>query len=322
MANASIRSASTYAPAVATSTHVINTPAGAAAGDILAIFAIWPSNSGIPAITPPTGWTEHIEFSVLATNQFGLYCATRRVDGTEGSTLTFTGSLSDRPVATVICIKDTDAVSWSGYTYDTADGTAYTGPSSTPSVNNSLILAMFGSFAGGASTLSYTAGGGSFTEYSDTENPNNHCAVEVQQYLQAVAASISATATASVAAGRSGTALVFDPPITPVNSVAPALTTDGSPAVGETISVDTGTWTHYPTSYTYQWKRDGSSIGGATSSSYTLVTADAGAVVKCTVTAANAAGSANADSNTATVAALMRGAGPAAIIASIYAGRR
>ena len=87
--------------------------------------------------------------------------------------------------------------------------------------------------------------------------------------------------------------------VLPVNTVAPALS--GTAQEGQTLTCSTGTWTGTPTiTYTYQWKRNGSNIGSATNSTYTLVTADVGQSIKCTVTATNGAGSVNADSNTVT----------------------
>jgi hypothetical protein len=83
----------------------------------------------------------------------------------------------------------------------------------------------------------------------------------------------------------------------PVNTVAPAIT--GTAQEGQIVTCSTGTWTGTPT-YTYQWKRNGSNIGSATNSTYTLVTADVGQSIKCTVTATNTLGSSNADSNTVT----------------------
>ena len=38
-----------------------------------------------------------------------------------------------------------------------------------------------------------------------------------------------------------------------------------------TLSCTTGTWTESPTSYAYQWKKDGVNISGATSNTLTLV---------------------------------------------------
>jgi len=85
----------------------------------------------------------------------------------------------------------------------------------------------------------------------------------------------------------------------PVNTVAPALS--GTAQEGQTLTCSTGTWTGNPTpTYTYQWKRNNSNIGSATNSTYTLVTADVGQSIKCTVTATNAISAVNADSNTVT----------------------
>lgn len=87
--------------------------------------------------------------------------------------------------------------------------------------------------------------------------------------------------------------------IAPVNTVAPAIT--GTAQEGQTVTCSTGTWTGTPTiSYTYQWKRNGSNIGSATSSTYVLVTADVSQSITCQVTATNGSGSASATSNTIT----------------------
>ena len=83
----------------------------------------------------------------------------------------------------------------------------------------------------------------------------------------------------------------------PSNSVAPAIT--GTAQEGQTLTCSTGTWSGSPT-YTYQWKRNGSNIGSATNSTYTLVSGDVGQTIKCTVTATNFIGSSTADSNSVT----------------------
>ena len=84
-------------------------------------------------------------------------------------------------------------------------------------------------------------------------------------------------------------------PNAPSNTVAPVAS--GTTTVGQTLSVTTGTWTNTPLSYVYQWYRDGSPIGGATSNTYLLVTADTGAYLACLVTATNASGSNATSSN-------------------------
>ena len=78
----------------------------------------------------------------------------------------------------------------------------------------------------------------------------------------------------------------------PSNTVAPVIT--GNTWAGQTLSSTTGTWTASPTSYTYQWYRGASAISGATSSTYTLVTADIGDNITCQVVASNGNGAGTA----------------------------
>ena len=97
-------------------------------------------------------------------------------------------------------------------------------------------------------------------------------------------------------------------PAAPTNNTLPVVS--GTTTVGQTLSSTTGTWSGYPApTYAYQWVRGAATnISGATSSTYTLVDADYNNTVKCTVTATNSAGSANATSAaTATVAGTVPG---------------
>ena len=83
----------------------------------------------------------------------------------------------------------------------------------------------------------------------------------------------------------------------PVNTDAPAVT--GTASVGSSLSCSTGTWTGAPApTFTYQWQRGTSTnISGATSSSYTIVSADGGNTLRCVVTATNSLGAVTANSN-------------------------
>lgn len=74
----------------------------------------------------------------------------------------------------------------------------------------------------------------------------------------------------------------------PVNTVLPAIT--GTYRAGETLTCSTGTWTDSPSSYAYQWQRDGSPIGGATSATYAVTPTDIPALLTCVVIATNAVG--------------------------------
>lgn len=109
--------------------------------------------------------------------------------------------------------------------------------------------------------------------------------------------------TARLSKRKNGGGWSAPPLAAPTNVVAPAIS--GTPTEGQTLTVSDGSWNGNPTpTYTYQWKRAGVSIGGATTSSYLLVSADVGTnTIKCAVTATNSQGSASQDSNTVTVAA-------------------
>ena len=93
----------------------------------------------------------------------------------------------------------------------------------------------------------------------------------------------------------------------PVSTAAPTLA--GTPQVGKSLTTTNGTWANNPTSYAYQWQRCNASgascsnIGGATSPTYAIVAADAGATLRAVVTATNGGGSTTASSAASAVVA-------------------
>jgi hypothetical protein len=82
----------------------------------------------------------------------------------------------------------------------------------------------------------------------------------------------------------------------PVVVTAPYASSAGT-TLGSQCTVTNGTWTNEPTSYAYQWMRDGVNIAGATLVHYTLVALDSTHAISCKVTATNAAGSNSSNSN-------------------------
>lgn len=71
--------------------------------------------------------------------------------------------------------------------------------------------------------------------------------------------------------------------VAPGTLSAPAPKISGAFTVGKTLTAAPGTWTS-GTVRSYQWKRDGKAISGATRSTYRLVAADGGRKVSVTVT--------------------------------------
>jgi hypothetical protein len=101
----------------------------------------------------------------------------------------------------------------------------------------------------------------------------------------------------------------------PVNTTAPSIS--GTPAVGQTLTANDGTWSNTPTSFAYQWLRcnpagnNCASVPNGTQKTYTLVGADAGHTMRVRVTATNADGSSSVQSaQTATVAPATSSAAP------------
>jgi hypothetical protein len=63
----------------------------------------------------------------------------------------------------------------------------------------------------------------------------------------------------------------------------------GSPIEGDTLTVSAGGWLDVDT-FTFQWKKGGVAITGATTSTYVVQVADHAGVITCTVTGHNTAG--------------------------------
>lgn len=74
----------------------------------------------------------------------------------------------------------------------------------------------------------------------------------------------------------------------PNNLTLPSIS--GGYGVGVTLTCDPGTWTDSPTGYVFQWKRNGSDISNATSSTYITVAADDAETLTCEIIASNAIG--------------------------------
>lgn len=99
-------------------------------------------------------------------------------------------------------------------------------------------------------------------------------------------------ASGSVQATSAGTSAVT---YAPTNTTAPSVS--GTTQVGQTLTAAAGVWAGYPTpTVARQWQRDGANIDGATASTYVLVSADVGAMIRVRETATNSVSSVSANS--------------------------
>jgi len=94
---------------------------------------------------------------------------------------------------------------------------------------------------------------------------------------------VSTTATRATYTTTTKTSAVVT--VESIFTTAPAPTVSGTPKVGSTLTAGAGAWSPAPTTLSYQWMRGGTAIAGATSSTYRLVAADAGATITVTATA-------------------------------------
>ncbi|HET6377931.1 MAG TPA: arabinofuranosidase catalytic domain-containing protein [Methylocella sp.] len=88
----------------------------------------------------------------------------------------------------------------------------------------------------------------------------------------------------------------------PVNITPPSIS--GMAEVGSTLTASPGIWDNSPESFTYQWKRNGVNIDGATASTYVPAVADQGLTLSIAVTAWNSAGMSSAAASSATSAVI------------------
>ena len=144
--------------------------------------------------------------------------------------------------------------------------------------------------ANGSSGWSSASGSGA------TTSSYTVAAADLSDYLRVTVTATNAGGSASASSGATGAVL----PAAPAGGV-PTIT--GTAQVGQVLTANHGTWTNSPTSYGYQWQHSTNgttwttaSGSGATTSSYTVASADAGTYLRVTVTATNAGGSASASS--------------------------
>jgi hypothetical protein len=117
----------------------------------------------------------------------------------------------------------------------------------------------------------------------------NTYTLEAADEGQPIQCRVTAANTYATAQAVSARVVVSPPPGTAPPSLTTVGSVSGTAEVGKTLNCASGSWTGAPT-FTRQWLRNGTPIGGATGTSYTLVSADRGTTVQCEVKATNAGG--------------------------------
>lgn len=124
----------------------------------------------------------------------------------------------------------------------------------------------------------------------------------VAQSSGTLSVAVTATNSEGSATAVSNDSAISVGPVLPANVTPPAVPVSASE--GTVLNVTPGTWTGSPTpTLSYQWRRDGSAISGATNTSYTVVAADLNATLTVVETATNSEGSVQAVSNGCAVGA-------------------
>lgn len=191
-------------------------------------------------------------------------------------------------------------------------------PVAVTPVNTSLPTISGGTIVG--ETLTASTGGWDNSPESwtyDWQRNGTHIAGSsvTDNHYTLVSADLGATITVAVTAQNASgvSASATSPAVGPVVQAVstpqvvslPAIT--GTATEDDTLTLSDGSWTNSPTGYTYQWNRGGVAISGATSSTYTLVSADVGFTITGTVIAAN--GSGNSDPATSVAVGPVAAAG-------------
>jgi hypothetical protein len=233
----------------------------------------------------------------------------------------------------------TSSVQWntcpiSAYVNGTGSATAAPANTAVPAISGTAtqgqtLSTSNGTWTNSPSSYAYhwedcSSSGGSCTSISGaTSSSYTLASGDVNHTVRAVVTASNAGGSTSATSAQ--TALVSSPPpAAPVNTALPTIS--GTATQGQTLSTSNGTWSGSPTGYAYQWQDCNSSgasctnVSGATSSSYTLTSADVGQTMRIVVTAANTAGSMAATSAATSPVAAPPPAAPSATAAPTMSG--
>lgn len=225
------------------------------------------------------------------------------IAGATGSSYTLQNSDVGRQVWCIVTASN----QWGSSSVSTYDGsvgitqtiTAAAGPpvnTSAPTISGTAqqgqtLTAAVGSWTNSPTSYSYQWKRGGVNISGATSSTFTLTASEVGNTITVFVTATNAQGSGTAESSATSTVTAA----APSNTSAPTIS--GTATEGNTLTANVGSWTNSPTSYSYQWQRGGSNIGGATNSTYVLVSADVGSQIRVQVTATNSGGSASAFSS-------------------------
>jgi hypothetical protein len=300
---------STTGSASSSTTLTVPRPADAAPGSVL-VAVVDATLSSSDSMSPPAGWTlirrDNGPSTSPAIAQAMYYKA---VGSSEPSSYAWSFSTATNAVGGVVAFTGVDPTNpveehhamYSGRTK------SISAPSVTTLQAGDLLVAFFGNTSakstntpsGMTESFDVQGSGIATAGASSVQSTPGQTGTRTASYSGSPVSGALGQMVALRASGAAPPPPTSVPP--PVNTALPAVS--GSAQTGSTLTGSSGTWTSTETpSLAYQWKRCDSagascaSVSGATGSSYTLASGDAGSTFRVVVTASNSGGSSSATS--------------------------
>ncbi|GAA3844067.1 hypothetical protein GCM10022403_090000 [Streptomyces coacervatus] len=175
-------------------------------------------------------------------------------------------------------------------------------------------LTVTGTALGPDDTVRLSLGSRTLTATTDSVSADNRTLTATLDLTGAAVGTWNVSLIAHGVQYQRGTFTVTEPQL--ANTAVPKVT--GTAKVGAKVTAAPGSWSTAPSSYSYQWKADGTAISGATASAYTIAAAQLGKKLTVTVTAVKGGW----QSGTATSAAVTvaKGDAPKATRAPVISG--
>jgi len=162
------------------------------------------------------------------------------------------------------------------------DRVAVTAVSPTTGVAGTKVkLTVTGTALPADATVRLTRSGKTLTATADSVSADNRTLTATVDLTGADAGTWNVSVFAGCCEFQRGLFTVTEPQLT--GTAAPRIT--GTAKTGAKVTAEPGSWSATPTSYTYQWKADGTAISGATAKTYTVAASVVGKKLTVTVTA-------------------------------------